>query len=46
MSDQAIDTLSDEVRRFPPSPEFAAAANADAGDLRRGLRGALGALRT
>jgi acetyl-CoA synthetase len=28
MSDQAIDTLSNEVRRFPPSPEFAAAANA------------------
>jgi acetyl-CoA synthetase len=28
MSDQAIDTLSNEVRRFPPSPEFAATANA------------------
>ncbi len=31
MSDQAIDTLSNEVRRFPPSPEFAAAANAQPG---------------
>ena len=30
MSDQTIETLSDEERRFPPSPEFAAQANAQA----------------
>ena len=28
MSDQAIDTLLDEERRFPPDPAFAAQANA------------------
>ena len=31
MSDKAIDTLFDEQRRFPPPPEFAAAANARPG---------------
>ena len=30
MSDHAIETLLDEERRFPPSPEFAAQANAGA----------------
>ena len=34
---------SSEERRYPPPPEFAAQANAQPGDLRRGLRGVLGA---
>jgi acetyl-CoA synthetase len=31
VSDQAIETLLDEDRRYPPPPEFAAQANATAG---------------
>ncbi len=30
MSDHTIETLSDEERRFPPSPEFTTQANAGA----------------
>ena len=36
-------TSSSRSARYPPPPEFAAQANAQAVDLRRGLRGVLGA---
>ena len=39
----AIDTMLLEERRYPPSEEFAAQANAKPGDLRRAVRGVLGA---
>ena len=45
MSDHTIHTLSDEERRFPPSPAFAAQANAQADVYDGAVRGVLGAQR-
>ena len=41
--DQAIETLLAEERRYPPPEDFAEQANAQAGHLRRPVRGVLGA---
>ena len=43
MSDQAIETLFEEDRRYPPPPEFAAQANAKPGIYDDSVRGVLGA---
>ena len=43
MTDQTIDTLFLEERRYPPPPEFAAQANAQPGIYDERLRGVLGA---
>ena len=43
MSDQAIETLFEEDRRYPPPPEFAAQANAQPDIYDVPVRGVLGA---
>ena len=42
MSEQTIETLLLEERRYPPTPEFAAQANAQPGIYERELGGVLG----